>query len=66
MKNMELMPSGGRRDNAGRPPKGDEAFDANYFIRCYHSEREAWKKAAKKNGKPLSDWVRDALNQAAK
>lgn len=66
MKNMETMASGGKRDGSGRPPKGEEAFDANYFFRCYHSERAAWEKAAKKDGKPLSDWVRETLNQTAK
>jgi predicted HicB family RNase H-like nuclease len=66
MKNMELMPSGGQREGAGRHPKGDKAFPAQYIFRCDHAERAAWEKAAKKDGKPLSDWVRDTLNQAAK
>lgn len=66
MRNIDEMPSGGRRSGAGRPPKGTTAFAEQYPIRCNHAERAAWERAAKKDGKPLSDWVRETLNQAAK
>jgi hypothetical protein len=66
MRNIDGMPSGGRRENSGRPPKGSSAFATQYPLRCSHAERAAWERAAKKNGKPLSDWAREALNHAAK
>jgi hypothetical protein len=66
VKDTEGMPSGGRRVGAGRPPKGHSAFTESYFLRCFHAERAAWERAAKKDGKPLSDWVRETLNKAAK
>jgi len=66
MKETHEMSSGGKRDGAGRPAKGSRAFPLSYTFRCFHAEREAWKNQAKKDGKPLSDWVRDTLNQAAK
>ena len=66
MKEPTEVTSGGKREGAGRPPKGSKAFPALYVVRCFHSEREAWKRAATKDGKPLSDWVRDTLNDASK
>ena len=66
MKNTDEMSSGGKREGAGRPPKEMRAFSGTFTFRCSHAERVAWERTAKVNGKPLSDWVRDALNQAAK
>ena len=67
MIDTRTMPSGGKREGAGRPPKKDGSpFDDQYPIRCFYAEHVAWKKAAKAAGKDLSDWVRETLNQAAK
>lgn len=66
MRDIDDMPSGGKREGAGRPPKGPHAFATQYPIRCSYAEHDAWKRAAKKDGKPLSDWVRETLNQASK
>ncbi|HEY6188673.1 MAG TPA: hypothetical protein VIW80_13535 [Pyrinomonadaceae bacterium] len=51
---------------AGRPPKPEgEALDATIpGIRCKSGEREAFEKAAKKEGLALSEWIRQTLKQA--
>lgn len=40
-------------------------MSGQYPIRCTHAERVAWERAAKVNGKDLSEWIRDTLNASA-
>jgi predicted HicB family RNase H-like nuclease len=51
----------------GRPPLDPgEAKDQVFQIRLTAAERESYEAAAKRTDKPLSKWIRDALNRAAK
>ena len=51
----------------GRPPKpAGEAKDQVYQLRLTEAEREQWEAAAKRVGQPLSTWIRERLNRAAK
>ena len=56
-----------RKAKVGRPkmPKGT-AKEVVLQSRVQPSEKAAYIKAAKSQGKPLSTWVRDTLNLAAK
>jgi hypothetical protein len=51
----------------GRPRLDPEGPPAKYLtVRASDAEREAYKEAAERAGAPLSEWVRDRLNKAAK
>lgn len=55
-----------KRKKVGRPPlaKG-EAKTIVLQSRVQESEKKAYQNAAKAEGKDLSTWIRDKLNQAA-
>lgn len=65
MLDTEDVGQGGKRPGAGRPPIGKVPMSGQYPIRCTHAERVAWERAAKVNGKDLSEWIRDTLNASA-
>ena len=51
----------------GRPPKPpDEAKGDILHLRIAEEERINYQKSAERCGLPLSEWVRDRLNRAAK
>jgi len=52
----------------GRPPKSGGRATLNVMIRVrvLRVEQINWKRAAKKLGKQLSEWLRDLANAAAK
>ena len=51
----------------GRPRLDPEGPTAKYLtVRASDAEREAYKEAAEHAAMPLSEWVRDRLNRAAK
>lgn len=51
----------------GRPRLDPEGPPAKYLtIRASDAEREAYREAAERAEKPLSEWVRERLNKAAK
>lgn len=56
-----------KRKKVGRPrmPKG-EAKGVVLQSRVQESEKKAYQNAAKAQGKDLSTWVRETLNQAIK
>jgi predicted HicB family RNase H-like nuclease len=56
-----------KRKKVGRPPlaKG-EAKTIVLQSRVQESEKKAYQNAAKSEGKDLSTWVRETLNQAIK
>ena len=56
-----------KRNKVGRPPlaKG-EAKAIVLQSRVQESEKKAYQNAAKSEGKDLSTWVRETLNQAIK
>jgi predicted HicB family RNase H-like nuclease len=56
-----------KRKKVGRPtlPKG-EAKTIVLQSRVQPSEKAAYQKAAKSQGKDLSTWIRDTLNAAAR
>ena len=47
----------------GRPSLGKQAKSVVLQSRVQEAEREAYRKAAKAEGKDLSTWVRDKLNK---
>lgn len=57
---------GGKRPGAGRHALGPKPMGDQYPLRCTHAERECWLKAAEREGKTLSAWMRDTLNAKAK
>lgn len=50
----------------GRPPLNATGTAKFLTIRASENEREAYREAAERAGKPLSEWIRDLLNRAAK
>jgi predicted HicB family RNase H-like nuclease len=48
----------------GRPSLGKDARSVVLQSRVQESEKKAYQSAAKSEGKDLSVWVRDTLNQA--
>ena len=50
----------------GRPPKDPESVRSGvYQLRLTDSEREAYDRAAKRDGVGLSEWIRRYLDKAA-
>jgi hypothetical protein len=57
----------GMEKRMGRPPlEPGEVKDQVYQLRMTADERAAYEAAAKRAGKPLSKWIREKLNRAAK
>lgn len=56
---------GGARPGAGAKPIGDEPMIAR-TIRVGEKQWERWRRAADKAGVSLNQWIRDALDKAAK
>jgi uncharacterized protein (DUF1778 family) len=51
----------------GRPPKlSEERADARILFRLREDEKAAYEKAAKVEGKALSEWIREKLTAAAR
>ena len=51
----------------GRPPKSDdERADERLGIRLMAGDKAAWQEAAGRAEMPLSAWIRDRLDKAAK
>lgn len=55
-----MHPGGGRR----RP--GERAYDATILLRIYSEDREVLAKAAKRDGKSLSGFLREQAVEAAR
>jgi len=53
-----------KKPRMGRPPKGDAALRAVIPVRVTEAEREEIEAAAK--GRPLSEWARPILVDAAR
>ncbi len=52
---------------AGRPKLDPTGSPSKFLpVRTTIAEQEAWKEAAARLGVPLSVWIRDKLNKAAK
>lgn len=52
-----------RKKKVGRPSLGKDAKSVVLQSRVQESERDAYRKAAKSEGKDLSTWVRETLNK---
>jgi hypothetical protein len=53
--------------NRGRPKLDAEGGPSKFVtIRTAEAEREAYRRAAERAGVPLSEWIRERLNKAAK
>ena len=51
----------------GRPPKpSEERADATILFRLREDEKAAYERAAKAEGKALSEWIREKLAAAAR
>jgi len=51
----------------GRPRLDPSGPPAKFLtIRASDGERESYRQAAKRAGQPLSEWIRERLNKAAK
>lgn len=51
----------------GRPPKpADERAEERIELRLPPADKAAWQEAAERAEQPLSAWIRDRLNRAAK
>lgn len=58
---------GGRRDGSGRKRLNPRAaLGPPIPIRATATEKERWKKAARKAEKSFGQWARDTLSEAAK
>jgi predicted HicB family RNase H-like nuclease len=55
-----------KKPKVGRPSLGKDARSVVLQSRVQESEKNAYQKAAKSEGKDLSTWIRDTLNAAAK
>jgi len=55
-----------KKKKLGRPSLGKDARSVVLQSRVQKSEKIAYQKAAKSEGKALSNWIRDKLNEAAK
>ncbi len=55
-----------KKPKVGRPSLGKDARSVVLQSRVQETEKSAYQKAAKSEGKDLSTWIRDTLNAAAK
>ncbi len=55
-----------KKPKVGRPSLGKDARSVVLQSRVQVSEKSAYQKTAKAQGKELSAWIRDTLNAAAK
>ena len=56
-----------QRRGRGRPRLDPDGPPAKFLtIRASDAEREAYREAAERAEQPLSEWIRDRLNRAAK
>jgi predicted HicB family RNase H-like nuclease len=55
-----------KKAKVGRPSLGKEARSVVLQSRVQETEKNAYQKTAKAEGKDLSTWIRDTLNAAAK
>jgi hypothetical protein len=55
-----------KRKKVGRPSLGKDAKSVVLQSRVQESDKVAYVKAAKSQGKDLSTWIRDTLNAATK
>ena len=55
-----------RKRKVGRPSLGKDAKSVVLQSRVQESDKAAYIKAAKSEGKDLSTWIRDTLNAATK
>ena len=55
---------GKSKTKVGRPSLGKDARSVVLQARVQESEKAAYEKAAKSEGKDLSNWVRETLNDA--
>ena len=55
-----------KKPKVGRPSLGKDAKSVVLQSRVQETEKTAYQRAAKSEGKDLSTWVRDTLNNAAK
>ena len=55
-----------KKPKVGRPSLGKDAKSVVLQSRVQETEKTAYQKAAKSEGKDLSTWVRETLNQAIK
>lgn len=53
-----------KKKKVGRPSLGKDAKSVVLQSRVQESEKVAYQKAAKSEGKDLSTWVRETLNRA--
>lgn len=57
---------GKNKPKVGRPSLGKDARSVVLQSRVQETEKTAYQKAAKAEGKDLSNWVRETLNTAIK
>ena len=57
---------GKSKPKVGRPSLGKDARSVVLQSRVQKSEKAAYQKAAMSEGKDLSAWIRDKLNEAAR
>jgi predicted HicB family RNase H-like nuclease len=57
---------GKSKPKVGRPSLGKDARSVVLQSRVQDEEKKAYQKAAKSEGKDLSNWVRETLNAAIK
>lgn len=55
-----------KKPKVGRPSLGKDARSVVLQSRVQETEKSAYQKAAKSEGKDLSTWVRETLNAAIK
>ena len=55
-----------KKPKVGRPSLGKDARSVVLQSRVQETEKTAYQKAAKAQGKELSAWIRDTLNAATK
>jgi predicted HicB family RNase H-like nuclease len=55
-----------KRKKVGRPSLGKDAKNVVLQSRVQETEKKAYQNAAKSEGKDLSTWIRQTLNQAIK
>ena len=56
---------GKNKPKVGRPSLGKDARSVVLQSRVQETEKTAYQRAAKAEGKDLSNWIRDKLNEAA-
>jgi hypothetical protein len=62
---LDLAASGMEKRGRGRPPLNDAGTAKFFTIRASDAERGVYREAAERAGKPLSEWIRERLNNAA-